>query len=68
MKITDIDINTYDGFILGELVVYDKGTDPLKDGLVLSGFDEVGMFDEQFTSPQHCMIEEDVPVPAAPIY
>ena len=57
--VTDIDITTYEGFIHGELVVYDKGTDPLKDGLVLYGFDEVGMFDEQFTSPQYCMIKQE---------
>tara|TARA_Y100001937_G_C6937862_1_gene248986 strand:- start:62 stop:232 length:171 start_codon:yes stop_codon:yes gene_type:complete len=56
MKITNIDIETFKGTIKGDLVVYEKGTDP-KDGVILYGFDEVGEFDILFTNPQYCMME-----------
>ena len=38
------DISTYEGFIPSgyDLVEYENGTDPL-DGIVLFGFDEVGL-------------------------
>ena len=49
----DIDIKNYQGFIKGDLVVYEKGGDPM-DGYVLYGFDEVGMFEEEFKVPQYC--------------
>jgi len=55
-KITNIDIETFKGTIKGDLVVYEKGTDP-KDGVILYGFDEVGEFDILFTNPQYCMME-----------
>ena len=45
----DIDINTFEGMIDGDLVVYEKGGNP-NDGFVLYGFDEVGMFDDEFTN------------------
>tara|TARA_R110002020_G_scaffold96807_1_gene231408 strand:+ start:190 stop:399 length:210 start_codon:yes stop_codon:yes gene_type:complete len=69
MTITDIDVTTYDRIedgltiyreaatIEGDLVVYEKGTDPV-NGLVLYGFDEVGMFDGDFINPVYCMIGE----------
>ena len=56
MKHVDFDIN---GVIPGrpragaDLVVYEKGGDPM-DGYVLYGFDEVGMFEEEFKVPQYC--------------
>jgi hypothetical protein len=53
----DIDINNFQGFIKGDLVVYEKGGDPM-DGYVLYGFDEVGMFDAEFKVPQYCMMQE----------
>lgn len=56
MTHTDIDIDTFQGIIQGNLVVYEKGGDP-DDGFVLYGFDEVGMFDDEFTTPQYCMME-----------
>ena len=56
MTITDIDIETFKGTIKGDLVVYEKGTDPM-NGLVLYGFDEVGEYDDIFTTPQYCMME-----------
>ena len=56
MKVTDIDIASYLGTIKGELVVYEKGGDAF-DGMVLNGFDEVGMFDDMFTIPQYAMTE-----------
>ena len=37
-----------------EMVEYEEGTDPIKDGLVLYGFDEVGM--SGFRNPQHAFI------------
>ena len=42
VKTVDIDINAYQGVIQGDLIVYEKGGDPW-DGLVLYGFDEVGL-------------------------
>ena len=56
MTHTDIDIDTFQGIIQGNLVVYEKGGDP-EEGFVLYGFDEVGMFDDEFTNPQYCMME-----------
>ena len=56
MTHTDIDIDTFQGIIQGNLVVYEKGGDP-DEGFVLYGFDEVGMFDDEFTTPQYCMME-----------
>lgn len=56
MAHTDIDIDTFQGIIQGNLVVYEKGGDP-DEGFVLYGFDEVGMFDDEFTAPQYCMME-----------
>ncbi len=56
MKVTDIDIACFVGSIKGELVVYEKGGDAF-DGMVLNGFDEVGMFDDMFTIPQYAMTE-----------
>ena len=56
MTHTDIDIDTFQGIIQGNLVVYEKGGDP-EEGFVLYGFDEVGMFDDEFTTPQYCMME-----------
>ncbi len=34
-----------------DLVEYENGTDPMEEGLVLYGFDEVGMF--EFDCPKH---------------
>ena len=56
MEVTDIDISTYIGSIKGDLVVYEKGGDAF-EGMVLNGFDEVGMFDDMFTVPQYAMTE-----------
>ena len=56
MTHTDIDIDTFQGIIQGNLVVYEKGGDP-EEGFVLYGFDEVGMFDDEFNTPQYCMME-----------
>ena len=56
MTVTDIDIETFEGTIQGDLVVYEKGGDP-DEGFVLYGFDEVGMFDDEFTTPQYCMMK-----------
>ena len=57
MTITDIDIETFEGTIQGDLVVYEKGGNPL-DGFVIYGFDEVGMFDDEFDTPQYCMMKD----------
>jgi hypothetical protein len=54
-NIKDIDIDTFKGMIVGELIVYEKGEDPM-DGFVLNGFDEVGLFDREFKNPQYCML------------
>mgnify|MGYP006079464033 CR=1 FL=1 len=37
-----------------DLVEYEAGTDPYQEGLVLYGFDEVGMF--EFNCPQHAFV------------
>ena len=57
-KAWDIDIETYEGLIPSgcDLIVYEKGQDPL-DGLVMHGFDEVGMFDNSFYTPQYAMLK-----------
>ena len=36
------------------LVEYEAGTDPYQEGMVLYGFDEVGMF--EFNCPQHAFV------------
>ena len=53
-KIVDININTFEGVIEGNLIVYEKNGDP-DEGFWLSGFDEVGMFDDEFTAPQYAL-------------
>lgn len=37
-----------------DLVEYEAGTDPYQEGMVLYGFDEVGMF--EFNCPQHAFV------------
>ncbi len=54
--VNNIDITTFEGTIIGDLIVYEKGGNPL-DGYMLYGFDEVGMFDGEFKNPQYCMME-----------
>ena len=56
MQVTDININSYQGVIKGELIAYEKGGDAF-EGMVLNGFDEVGMFDDFFNNPQYAMTE-----------
>ncbi len=34
-----------------DLVEYEAGTDPMQEGMVLYGFDEIGMF--EFDCPKH---------------
>lgn len=58
-KIIKIDIDTYEGFIEGDLVVYEKGEDPLTKGIVLHGFDEVDIFSDRFKNPQYCMVSDN---------
>jgi len=36
-----------------ELVEYEEGTDPVENGMILYGFDEVGMFCE---NPRHAFV------------
>jgi len=54
----DIDIVTYEGTIPTgfDLTVYEQGT-PLEDGMVCYGFDEVGMFDGDFKTPQYAFVK-----------
>jgi hypothetical protein len=51
-----IDINDYVGSIphLHEMVEFEKGSDPINDGIVLYGFDEIGL--GGFKDPQHAMV------------
>ena len=55
--VTRIDVKTIRGRIPeGEdLVVYERGGDPL-NGLVLYGFDEIGLFDGHFHKPEYCFL------------
>jgi hypothetical protein len=39
-----------------DLVIYEKGENPM-DGLVLLGFDEIGMFDHNFNNPAYAFME-----------
>jgi len=38
-----------------DLIEYERGTDPVDDGLVLYGFDEVGCLNE-FDRPEHAFV------------
>lgn len=60
MNVEMIDINNFAGRIpMGaDLVVFEKGQDP-EDGYVLYGFDEVGMFDNDFEVPQYAFVKGD---------
>jgi hypothetical protein len=51
-----IDINDYVGSIphFQEMVEFEKGSDPINDGIVLYGFDEIGL--GGFKDPQHAMV------------
>lgn len=51
MNFTQIDPDSYEGVIPTgtELVVMEKGD--LDTALILFGFDEIGMFDSEFTNP-----------------
>ena len=53
----DINIETYEGIIPSgsNLIIYEKGDTPSK-GIVLYGFDEVGIFDSQFNNPTYCLL------------
>jgi|TARA_B100001094_G_scaffold306690_1_gene337690 hypothetical protein len=55
-EIIKIDMNTFTGTIpFGfDLVEYAHGFDPVNDGCVLYGFDEVGAF---FSNPLHCFLK-----------
>ena len=52
MTFTEIDVNTYSGIIPTDtdLVVAESG-DVEETALVLYGFDEIGMFDDEFNNP-----------------
>jgi len=52
MTFTEIDVNTYSGNVpMGtDLVVAESG-DVEETALVLYGFDEIGMFDDEFNNP-----------------
>ena len=57
IKIGDInDLNTYNGPMNGELIIYEKDGNP-DDGYVLLGWDEVGMFDSEFENPVYGIAE-----------
>ncbi len=56
VEIIKIDMNTFTGSIPAgfDLVEYDLVSDPVNDGCVLYGFDEVGAF---FSNPLHCFLK-----------
>ena len=53
MTFTEIDVNTYSGNVPTgtDLVVAESG-DVEETALVLYGFDEIGMFDNEFNNPK----------------
>lgn len=53
MNFTQINPDTYEGEIPSgtELVIMEKGDQTGETALTLYGFDEIGMFDSEFTSP-----------------
>ena len=55
---TEVDIDKWYGpYPEGcELVVHERGEDP-EDGYVLMGFDEVGMFDDDFTHAAYSFVK-----------
>ena len=57
MKFTIIDPNNYSGIIPdnSDLVVTES-YDPIGSAMWLSGFDEVGLFDDMFTDPVYGFI------------
>ena len=56
IEVRKFEMETYSGGIPSgfELVEYEEGTDPVKDGFILYGFDEVAMFG--LKNPQHAFI------------
>jgi hypothetical protein len=56
VEIIEVDVNTFSGTIpFGyDLIEYAEGFDPLDDGAVLYGFDEVGTM---FSNPIHCFMK-----------
>ncbi len=56
IKFTKIDVNSYKGFIKGELVVAEQGNE-LNTALVLYGWDEVGLYNHEFINPVYGFIE-----------
>ena len=49
------DIESFEGVIPfgSDLVIFERD-EPTSSGLVLYGFDEVGLFDHNFRNPQYC--------------
>jgi hypothetical protein len=60
MNMIEIDINNFVGRIPAahDLVVFEKGQNP-EEGYVLYGFDEVGMFDNDFNVPQYAFVKAE---------
>ena len=57
MKIVKIDIETYNEPLIDcDLVIYEKGEDPLTTGTVLYGYDEIYDFSDNFNNPSYCII------------
>ena len=52
-----IDIDSYEGHIVGELVVAEKGNE-LQSAIVLYGWDEVGLFDHEFKNPVYGFLKD----------
>ena len=56
-KIVEIDIETFSEPLINcDLVIYEKGKDPLETGLVLYGYDEIYDFSDDFKYPSYCII------------
>lgn len=55
---TDIDIDKWTGDWPNghDLVIHERGADP-DDGYVLYGYDEIGLFDFDFTNPAYSFVK-----------
>lgn len=56
--LVDVNLADWDENPVGhQLVIHDRGTDP-DDGYVLYGWDEIGLFDHEFTDPVYSFVAE----------
>jgi hypothetical protein len=55
----DVDIDNWEGTFPArhDLVIHERGENP-EDGMVLYGFDEIGLFDHEFSKPAYSFVPD----------